>query len=236
MNAPTTAGLRDPSSVQAALLAAQQQAKPKRDKTATGSYAAAVTGQPDTPPLPIRAKRPSGAPVKQAKTSAKLPSGVIGAPIAAKSKPKASAGNVPAGTASTAQQAPTGQQDDGVTADSALEFLANTPADESFAEYQATQGAQSARDTQSGQSTPASRDSRGTRDTRVAQSTQSASLPSQLVAKAQDASGLDLDEEDEIAMQQALWQSRQQAQMQGADPTASSSLEAQPLRLGPLKR
>ena len=33
----------------------------------------------------------------------------------------------------------------------------------------------------------------------------------------------DWDDEDDAAMQQALWQSRQQAQMQGADPTASSS-------------
>ena len=38
VNAPTTAGLRDPSSVQSELLAAQQQSKPKRDKPAPDSY------------------------------------------------------------------------------------------------------------------------------------------------------------------------------------------------------
>ena len=60
VNAPTTAGLRDPSSVQSDLIAAQQQSKPKRDKPALDSYAAAVTGQFATHPLPIGAKRPSG--------------------------------------------------------------------------------------------------------------------------------------------------------------------------------
>ena len=33
-------------------------------------------------------------------------------------------------------------------------------------------------------------------------------------------------EEDDAAMQQALWQSRQQGQVQGTDPTASSSTGA----------
>ena len=104
-----------------------------------------------------------------------------------------------------------------------MEFLANTPGDQTFADYQAAQGAQPARDTQSGQNTPVAQDSRVTRDARAAQSTQSASLTSQPTTQAQDAGGMDLGDEDEVAMQQALWQSRQQAQMQGADPTASSS-------------
>ena len=226
VNAPTTttAGLRDPSSVQSELLAAQQQSKPKRDKPAPdSSYAAAVAGQTDSQPLPIGAKRPSGAPAKQAKAAVKLPSGAIGAPIAAKSKAKPPAGNVSAGTASAAQQAPTVQQDANITSESALEFLANTAGDQTFADYQAAQGAQPATDTQSGQNTPVVQDSRGTRDARAAQSTQSAPLTSQQATQAQDAGGLDFDDEDEVAMQQALWQSRQQAQMQGADPIASSS-------------
>ena len=82
VNAPTTVGLRDPSSVQADLATAQQQQKSKKDKPAAGSYASAVTGQPVTPPLPIGAKRPS------VKASAKPPGGVIGAPIGAKAKAK----------------------------------------------------------------------------------------------------------------------------------------------------
>ena len=167
--------------------------------------------------------RPSGAPAKQAKAAVKLPCDAIGAPIAAKSKAKPPAGNVPAGTASAAQQAPTVQQDANITSESALELLANTAGDQTFADYQAAQGAQPARDTQSGQSTSVAQDSRVTRDARAAQSTQSASLTSQQATQAQDAGGLDFDDEDEVAMQQALWQSRQQAQMQGADPTASSS-------------
>ena len=99
-----------------------------------------MTGQSATQPFPIGAKRPS------VKASAKLPSGVIGAPIVAKSKAKPSAGNVPAGTAPTAKQAPAGQQDANITPDSALEFLANTPGDHTFADYQATQGTKPARD------------------------------------------------------------------------------------------
>ena len=69
VNAPTTAGLRDPTSVQSELLAAQQQSKPKGDKPAPDSYAAAVTGQTANQPLPIGAKRPSGPPAKQAKAA-----------------------------------------------------------------------------------------------------------------------------------------------------------------------
>ena len=223
VNAPTTAGLRDPSSVQSELLAAQQQSKLKRDKPVPDSYAAALTGQTGGQPLPIGAKRPSSVPAKQAKAAVKLPSGAIGAPIEAKAKAKQPAGNVPAGAASAAQQAPILQQDANITSESALEFLANAAGDQTFADYQAAQGAQSAADTRSGQSTPGAQDSGVTRDARVAPSTQSASLTSRQSAQAQDAGGLDLDDEDEAAMQPALWQSRQQAQMQGADPTASSS-------------
>ena len=217
VNAPTTAGLRDPSSVQSDLAAAQQQSKPKKDKPAVESYAAAVTGQSATKPLPIGAKMPS------AKASEKLPSGAIGAPIAAKPKAISSAGNVPAGTASTANQGPSDQQDANITSTSALEFLANAPGDQSFADYQATQGSQPAQDIQSGQSTPVAQDSKAGRDARTAQSTQSASSISQSATQAQDAGVMDLDDEDEAVMQQVLWQSRQQTQMQGADPTASSS-------------
>ena len=88
------------------------------------SYAAAVTGQSATQPLPIGAKIPSAA-----KASEKLPSGAIGAPLVAKLKATPLAGNVPAGTASPAKQDPPGQQDANITPDSALEFLANTPGD-----------------------------------------------------------------------------------------------------------
>ena len=84
VNAPTTAGLRDPSSLQAQLLAAQQQAR--RDKPASGTYAAAVIGS-DTPTLPIGAKRPSSTPASKANQ----PVTVIGAPKSASSKAKAPA-------------------------------------------------------------------------------------------------------------------------------------------------
>ena len=219
VNAPTTAGMRDPSSLQAQLLAAQQQARPKRDNPPPGTYAAAVTGSTDAPTLPIGAKRPSSTPAPKANPSVTA----IGAPKGASSKAKAPAGNVPIGTGSAAQEGTATQQDDGVTSETALEFLANAPPEHSFADYQAAQGAKPARDTQSGQSTPASRDSRGTRDKRAAQDAQSALSQSQPASQAPDASDRDLNEEDEIAMQQTLWQSRQQAQMQHADPTASSS-------------
>ena len=126
MNAPTTAGLRDPSSVQADLATTQQQPKSKKDKPAADSYAAAVTGQPGTPALPIGAKRPA------TKASAKPPSGAIGAPIMVKAKAKASADNLPAGTASTAKQVSAGQQDASITPDSALNYLANAPADQTL--------------------------------------------------------------------------------------------------------
>ena len=95
VNAPTTAGLRDPSSVQSELIAAQQQSKPKRDKPAPDSYAAAVTGQTANQPLPIGAKRPSGAPAKQAKAAVKLPSDAIGAPTVAKSRASTPGGESP---------------------------------------------------------------------------------------------------------------------------------------------
>ena len=137
VSAPTTAGLRDPSSVQSDLAAAQQQLKPKMDKPAVESYAAAVTGQSATQPLPIGAKRPS------VKASEKLPSGAIG-PSVAKSKVKPSAGNVPAGTASTAKQDLAGQHYSRFSTG----ILANTPGDHTFADYQATQGTQPAQDTQ----------------------------------------------------------------------------------------
>ena len=58
----------------------------------------------------------------------------------AKSKAKTPAGNVPAGTAAAAQQDPTVQQDANITSESAFEFLANTPGDQTFADYQAAQG------------------------------------------------------------------------------------------------
>ena len=152
VNAPTTAGLRDPSSVQADLAATQQQSKPKKDKPAVESYAAAVTGQPATQPLPIGAKIP--------KASAQPPSGAIGAPIGAKATAKASAGKPSAGIPSTAKQVSADQQDANITPDSALEFLANAPGDHTFADYQATQGTQPARDAQAAQSTQAAQDSK----------------------------------------------------------------------------
>ena len=66
VSAPTTAGLRDPSAVIADLAATQQQPKSQKDKTAADSFAAAVTGKPSAPTLPIGAKMPS------AKASANL--------------------------------------------------------------------------------------------------------------------------------------------------------------------
>ena len=129
VNAPTTVGLRDPSSVQADLATAQQQQKPKKHKSTASSYATAVTGQSVSTPLPIGAKRPS------VKATAKAPSGAIGAPIVAKAKAKTLAGKIPAGTTATAKPDTTGQQDADITPDSALDYLKNAPADQTFADF-----------------------------------------------------------------------------------------------------
>ena len=208
VNAPTTAGLRDPFSVQADLAVAQQQAKPKKDKPAAETYAAAVTGQSATQPLPIGAKRP--------KASAQPPVAAIGAPLGTKATAKTSVGKSPAGTSSAPKPDSADQQDASVTPDSALDFLANAPGDHTFADYQATKGALSAREAQAVQGTQTAQDTKATSDTRVAQNTQA-------VAQTQDAGALDVDDEDEAMMQRALWEYRQQAHQQGADPTASSS-------------
>ena len=214
VNAPTTAGLRDPSYLQAELLAAQQQAKPKRDKSAPGTYAAAVTGSTDTPTLPIGARRPSATPAVKV-TLLSLPLEHLRWQL---QRQRLQQGMSLLELVQLSNKALPSNRDDG-----ALEFLANAPPDHSFADYQAAQGAKPARDTQSGQSTPASRACRDTRDKRAAQDAQSASSQSKPASQAPGASDRALNEEDEIAMQQALWQSRQQAQMQDVDPTVSSS-------------
>ena len=126
-----------------------------------------ITGQPVAAPLPIGAKRPS------VKASAKPPSGVIGAPIGAKAKAKSSAGKPPAGTASTAKQDTADQQDANITPDSALEYLAKAPADQTFADFQENQGSATVQDVQPVQDAQAAQDSKAASDTRAAQSTQS---------------------------------------------------------------
>ena len=179
------------------MAATQQQSKPKKDKPVAESYAAAVTGQPATQPRPIGAKIP--------KAPAQPPSGAIGAPIGARAPARASAGKPPVGTPATAKQGSVDQQDANVTSESALEFLANAPGDHTFADYQAA------------------KDSKAASDTQAAQSTELAPPKSQSATQAQDAGELDFDDEDDAVMQKVLWESRQQAQQQGADPTASSS-------------
>ena len=226
---PTTVGLPDPSTVVADTAATQSQSKPQKGKTAADSYAAAVTGKDSAPPIPIGAKTPS------AKASAKSTGGAIGAPTAAQAKAKSSADNTPIGAAPTAKQDSSKQPDPSITADSAMDDLTNAPSNQSFADFQAAQAAQQPRDDQAAldaqtaqdvltaQTVQAELDAQAASDAQAAQDTQAAQGTSQSAAQAQGAGALDWDDADDAAMQQALWQSRQQAQMQGSDPTASSS-------------
>ena len=60
-------------------------------------------------------------------------------------------------------------------------------------------------------------------DAQAAQDAQTAQGTVSSTNQGQGTGSLDLTDEDDAAVQQALWQSRQQAQAQGSDPTASSS-------------
>ena len=136
--------------------------------------------------------------------------------------------NPPIGAVSTAKQDSDKQQDTSITPDSALDYLTNATSDQSFADFQTaqaaqgTQDAQAALDTQSAQTVQAQLNVQAAGDAQPAQ-TQAAQGASQSATQAQGTGTLDWDDADDAAMQQALWQSRQQAQMQGSDPTASSS-------------
>ena len=156
-----------------------------------------------------------------------------------KAKAKAPADNPPTGTASTAKQDSAAQQDPSITPDSAMNYLTQASGNQSFADFQATQAAQTApdaqaaSDTRAAQDTQVAQDAQAASDTRAAQGTQIATDTSQSATQAQGAGALDWDDADDAAMQQALLQSRQQAQMQGSDPTASSSTRGQMSKAGP---
>ena len=99
-----------------------------------------------------------------------------------------------------------------------------------FADFQDKQGTTTAQDIQPVQGTQATQDSQAAGDTHAAQSTQLEPLTSQSATQAQDAGVLDLDDDDDAVMQQVLLESRQQAQPQGSDPTASSSTGGQAMQ------
>ena len=134
VNAPTTAGLRDPSAILADAIAAQQQSKPSKGKTATDSYAAAVTGKSSAPVAPIGAK------LSSAKAPAKSAGVAIGAPIVGQVKAKPAVDKPPIGSVLAARQDSTKTPDAGITPDSALNYLANAPSNQSFADFQSTGG------------------------------------------------------------------------------------------------
>ena len=212
MDDPTIVGLPNP------VTARVQPAQPKgKGKSSTDSYAAAVTGK-STPP-PIGAKIPPKA--KEKAKSVAQPS-VIGASIKGTAKAKSKTTQNPSGPSQAAdkQRASSVQSDDNITPDSALDFMKNAPATQSFMEFQqekdrqAALEAQAAQDAQTAQVLQAELNAQAAGDTHATQG-------------AQATGGLDLDEEDEAMMQQALVLSRQEAQAhaqaQGSDPTASSS-------------
>ena len=246
---PTTAGLPDPNQAppmepigqkrHAATAASQVTQKVAKAKTGVGTYAEAITGKSTSLTLPIGAK--SG----PAKTPAKFASGAIGAPVPpkgkAKSKAKNQGGSAPIGAASTAKQNAAKRGEPLITSDTALEFLKNAPATQSFADYQQTthgalaghdaqdaqnvqddqavqedqtvQDDQTAQDEQIARAYQADLDAQGAQDATATQSGQAGNLPEQ-------------DEDDDAVMQQVLLQSRQQAQPQGSDLQAASSAGA----------
>ena len=98
---------------------------------APDSYAAAVTSKAGGQPLPIGAKTVKATP---AKAPAKYASGAIGA-----KQPSKAVTEAPVADASGTSQATTAQQSaPEITADSALQFLAQTRGNESFDEFQAS--------------------------------------------------------------------------------------------------
>ena len=206
---PTTVGLTNP------LTARPQTAQQKgKGKSSAESYAMAVTGKSSSTPPPIGAKVPSKA-AEKAKPAAQPSKVAIGATITGSAKAKSKA------TQPVAKQpGPSAQSDDNLTADSALEFMMQAPATQSFMEFQAEKDrqaaleAQTAEDVQTAQTVQAELDAQAAGDTLATQGVQGTGE-------------LDLDEQDEANMQQALLLSRQEAQAhaqaQDADPTASSS-------------
>ena len=83
-------------------------------------------------------------------------SGAIGASVPPKGKAKAKAknqgGNTPIGASSTAKQGPAIRSEPAITSDTALEFLKNAPATQSFADYQqVTEGASAETEAQDAQ-------------------------------------------------------------------------------------
>ena len=255
VNDPTKAGLPDPHQAPppvpigqkrtATTAAAQVNPKVAKAKASTGTYAEAITGKAKSLTLPIGAKsEPAEAPAKSApaetpakaapaKTPAKFASGAIGAPVPPKGKAKAKAkdkgGISPIGAMSTAKQGAARQNEPPITPDSALDYLRDAPATQSFTDYQqtvqgaadgqASQGAQNVQDAQTAQDEQIARayqadlDAQDAQDAAVAEPAQAADYP-------------ELDEEDDAAMQQALILSRQHDQSQGSDPQAASSAGA----------
>ena len=231
---PTTAGLLNPNQAPsiepigqkrpAATAASQVNPKVAKAKTGMGTYAEVIGGKSKPSTTPIGAK---SAP---AKVPAKYASGAIGAPVPpqgkATSKAKDKGGGTPIGAASTAKQDAAKPNEPPITSDTALEYLKNAPATQSFADYQQiAQGASAEHEAQAAQNL---QDAQSAQDEQIARAYQ-ADLDAQDAAAtepAQTHTFPDLNEEDDAAMQQAMLLSRQQAQSQGSDPQAASSAGA----------
>ena len=229
---PTTVGLPDPNQAPpnepiglkrpATTATSQDNPRVAKAKSGTGTYADAITGNSPSVTLPIGAK---SAP---AKVPAKYASGAIGAPVPPKGKAKAKAknqgGSAPSGASSTAKQGVAKQSQPAITSDTALEYLRDAPATQSFADYQSAQDTSAQLDTQNTQNV---QDDQTAQDEQVARAVQ-ADLDAQASQGAtatdpdQPADAPELDEDDDPAMQQAILLSRQQVQSQGSDPQASS--------------
>ena len=153
---------------------------------------------------------------EKAKPAAQPSNVVTGAPITGSVKAKSTATQQPVAQ----QPGQSAQSDDNLTADSALEFMMQALATQSFMEFQAEKDrqavleAQTAEDVQTAQTVQAELDAQAAGDTLATQGVQGTGE-------------LDHDEQDEANMQQALLLSRQEAQAhaqaQDADPSASSS-------------
>ena len=134
-----------------------------------------LLGNPHQLTLPIGAK---SAP---AKVPAKYASGAIGAPVPPKGKAKAKAknqgGSAPSGASSTVKQGIAKQSQPAITSDTALEYLRDAPATQSFADYQSAQDTSAQPDTQNTQNV---QDDQTAQDEQIARAVQ-ADLDAQAV-------------------------------------------------------
>ena len=146
----------------------------------------------------------------------------------------------PIGAPSKAKQGTAVGKEPVITSDSALEYLRNAPDNQSFDEYQSAQDTSAQPDIQTTQDAQTDQNVQGDQNVHNDQTEQDEQIARAVQADldaqaAQDATVNDpdqpgnlpdWDEEDDVAIQEALVLSRQQTQPQGSDPQAASSTGA----------